>query len=125
MTDHGGIATHPPALNASGRQTSEQASASTQDERLAQAKAAALEDRERLRSVLDNSLDVIYRRNLRTDHYDCVSPSVEKLTGYTPEEFTSGGLQSTVDRVHPDDVADARRAIEDVMTNQASPLRAT
>lgn len=65
--------------------------------------------------ILENSVDVIYRRDMVRDVYDCVSPSVEALTGYTPEEFMSGGLQSTVDRVHPDDREDALRAIRAVL----------
>lgn len=71
---------------------------------------------ERLRSILANSVDVLYRRNLQTNRYDCVSPSVEAVTGYTPEEFTSSGLQATTDRIHPDDLDRSLAAIQKVLT---------
>ncbi len=67
------------------------------------------------RSILTNSLDVVYRRDLQTDRYDCVSPSVESLTGLTPEEFMAGGIQNTVGRIHPDDLREAVDAVERVM----------
>lgn len=72
---------------------------------------------ERFRTIMSASLDVIYRRDMRIDQYDCVSPSVERLTGYTPEEFTAGGLQTTIGRIHPDDLAVAQRAISDVLNS--------
>jgi PAS domain S-box-containing protein len=76
---------------------------------------ALQESEERLRCVLANSVDVIYRRNLQADLYDCVSPSVETITGYTPAEFMRGGLQSTIERIHPDDLESAMLAIDRVM----------
>jgi len=82
---------------------------------LQRVRSALQESEERLRCILANSVDVLYRRNLQTDQYDCVSPSVEAITGYTPEEFTSAGLQSTIDRIHPDDLEPAMLAIDEVM----------
>jgi PAS domain-containing protein len=70
---------------------------------------------EKFQSILANSVDVLYRRNLKTDRYDCVSPSVHALTGYSPEEFMSGGLQTTINRIHPDDVERSKRAIEGIL----------
>ena len=76
-----------------------------------------LESPSRFGSILANSVDVLYRRNLRTDQYDYVSPSVLALTGYTPREFTSGGLRSTLDRIHPDDLRQSQGAVAEVMRN--------
>ena len=39
---------------------------------------------ERFRSVLDNSLDCIYRLNLKTRCYEYISPSAEKVVGFSP-----------------------------------------
>jgi PAS domain S-box-containing protein len=72
---------------------------------------------EKFQSILANSVDVLYRRNLQTDRYDCVSPSVQVLTGYSPEEFMSGGLQTTINRIHPDDVERSKHAVEDVLSS--------
>ena len=36
---------------------------------------------QRFRAVLENSLDVAYRRDLRNGRYDYISPVVEKITG--------------------------------------------
>ena len=91
----------------------------------------ALRKRERLLqspthfgSILANSLDVLYRRNISTDRYDYVSPSVQALTGYSAAEFLRGRLSTTVNRVHPDDAARARRAIDEVMSSPTGRGRA-
>ena len=42
---------------------------------------------ERFHSVLNNSLDVIYRLNLETGRYEYMSPSSESLLGFEPEEL--------------------------------------
>lgn len=86
-------------------------------ERLQQTEAALRLSDERLRSILANAEDVIYRRDLQADRYDCVSPSVEMLTGFTPDEFTSGGLATTLARVHPRDRARARADIQAVFAS--------
>lgn len=87
-------------------------------------KEALLQSPTHFGSILANSVDVLYRRDLLTDRYDYVSPSVLSLTGYTPAEFTSEGLKATVDRIHPDDAAGARRAIAEVMSSASGRGRA-
>jgi PAS domain S-box-containing protein len=57
----------------------------------------------RFRSVLDSSLDVIYRYNLKTGCYEYMSPSITRL-GFTPEEMTSMADEEVFTRVHPDDL---------------------
>jgi hypothetical protein len=54
--------------------------------RVKQTQQSLAQIEEKFQSILANSVDVLYRRNLKTDRYDCVSPSVQVLTGYTPEE---------------------------------------
>lgn len=54
------------------------------------------------RGILENSVDLIYRLNLKTDRFDYVSPS-SQLFGYEPEEMTELGFAQILEFVHPDD----------------------
>jgi len=48
---------------------------------------AALEESERtLRFITENSMDIIWSYNLKTDRFDYISPAVEKILGYTSAE---------------------------------------
>jgi len=67
------------------------------------AEATLRESEARFRAVLDNSRDVLYRLDLRTGHYDYISPAVEALVGYTPEEIMALGSQAGATLIHPDD----------------------
>ncbi len=58
----------------------------------------------RFRSVLDNSRDVIYRLNLQTGHYEYISPSAEKVVGYSPDELMAQGTDTALAMVHSDDL---------------------
>ena len=66
---------------------------------------AALRDSEEwFRLLAEQSQDAIFRRSIAADGpFDYVSPSVEAMTGYTPEELCSDPdiLRKLV---HPDDV---------------------
>lgn len=66
----------------------------------------------RFRAVLENAMDVAYRRNLVTDQYDYVSPVIEAITGYTVEEFLPLTFDQFIARVHPDDLEYAREETE-------------
>jgi PAS domain S-box-containing protein len=59
---------------------------------------------ERFRSVLDNSLDMIYSLNLQTDRYEYVSPASERILGYSPEEVIRRSLEKSRATIHPEDV---------------------
>ncbi len=58
---------------------------------------------ERFRSVLENSLDAAYRRNLQTDLYDYLSPAIERITGFSIREMSVMSTNEVFDRIHPDD----------------------
>jgi len=60
---------------------------------------------ELFRSVLDNSRDFIYRRNLQTGCYEYISPSVKEILGYTPDEFAIRQGKNAMAAIHPDDMA--------------------
>jgi len=67
-------------------------------------RSAQLEESEgRFRNVLDVSRDFIYKLNVETGTYDYVSPSVLRLTGFTPEEFIAMELKGVAERAHPED----------------------
>ena len=68
-----------------------------------QVEAALRKSEERLRLVLDNSLDLIYRRNIQTDQYDFMSPAVEGITGYQIDEIVGTSGQLALERIHPED----------------------
>jgi PAS domain S-box-containing protein len=58
---------------------------------------------ERFRLVLGNSLDALYRRNLKTDQFDYVSSVFEQIIGFTPDELNLMGIDKVLQRIHPDD----------------------
>jgi PAS domain S-box-containing protein len=59
---------------------------------------------ERFRCVLDNSVDVAYRRNLATNCYDYLSPAAEGVLGYTVAELERMPLSEVLALMHPEDV---------------------
>ncbi len=67
---------------------------------------------ERFRSVLENSLDVAYQRNLQTKRYEYLSPVFEQLTGYPIKEIQNAGDDAILALIHPDDVPLANMAFE-------------
>lgn len=73
---------------------------------------ALRESEERFREVLENSLDAAYRRDLRTGNYDYVSPVVKQVFNIEPDVLRSMSLAELVDRIHPDDIEEIQRTIE-------------
>lgn len=69
------------------------------------------ESRKLLQQVLENSLDAAYRRDLRTETYDYVSPVVKDVLGLDPKAMQSISTSQLVDRIHPDDRAGVWDAI--------------
>jgi len=62
----------------------------------------------RLRFILENSRDVIFLANLNTRKFEYISPSVERMLGYTQEEMKGIGFKEQVSFIHPDDQESAR-----------------
>ncbi len=62
------------------------------------------ESEQRFRSVLDSSLDGLYRVNLQTGRYDYMSPAFGPTVGRSNEEFTRLSPESAIRLVHPDDL---------------------
>jgi PAS domain S-box-containing protein len=73
----------------------------------------ATADRERLEAVLENALDAAYRRDLRTDRYDYLSPVFERVTGIPPARVRRMGIAEVLERVHPQDRSRLEVAMEE------------
>jgi PAS domain S-box-containing protein len=76
------------------------------------AESELAESRERLRAVLENSLDAAYRRDLRTDTYDYLSPIVAQVLGVEADSLRRMPIDAVLDHIHPDDRAGVARALE-------------
>ncbi len=66
---------------------------------------------EHLREVLENSLDVAYKRNLKLDTYEYMSPVMAQISGYSPEELQAIPLEKLLNLTHPDDRAEIDRVL--------------
>ena len=53
---------------------------------------------ERYRLIAENTADVIWTLDLATGRFTYVSPSIQKLTGFTPEEFMARPFEESVTR---------------------------
>lgn len=71
------------------------------------------ESEEKFRFISENISDAIMVINGKKTFY--VSPTFERLFGYTPEEVEARGDDEFYDYVHPDDVDRIRKLIEDGM----------
>ncbi len=72
-----------------------------------------------LREVLENSLDVSYKRNLQTNFYEYLSPVFEKITGFKPEEIKTMPIEGVLDLMHQDDLSKIERVIADSMSGES------
>ena len=77
---------------------------------------ALRESEQRFRAVLENSLDVAYRLDLRTSGYDYLSPLAEQITGFTPEEVERLRSRDLFAQIHPDDVERVRGELAEAVT---------
>lgn len=63
-----------------------------------------IEAKGRLSNILEYSKDASYRRNIVSDKYDYMSPVIEKLMGYTPEEMLVMTEEAVLRKIHPEDL---------------------
>ena len=75
------------------------------------AEEALRESESRFRSVLDQSLNAIYRLNLKTGSYEYFSPAFTQVVGRSPEEVASQGAERTMEWIHQDDLPGVRAAL--------------
>ena len=71
---------------------------------------------EKHRVVADNLLDAIWVIDIETLKYDFITPSIEKLSGYTADEFKNFGLK---DRLAPDSF----REVEAILAEEIPKLK--
>ncbi|MCX7003057.1 MAG: PAS domain S-box protein, partial [bacterium] len=78
------------------------------------------ENEERVRDVLENSLDAAYKRNMQTNTYDYLSPVFTRITGYAPDEIQALPTAAVLDFIHADDRADVERVLAESMSPAAA-----
>lgn len=66
---------------------------------------ARRESHAKLRAVLENSPDAVYRHDLQTDRYDYISPAIEQITGFSAEQVQAMTRRDMLARIHPEDQA--------------------
>jgi hypothetical protein len=71
---------------------------------------------ERLREVLENSLDASYKRDLKTNRYEYLSPVFTRLSGYGLEEMKILSLESILELIHPDDLPEVNRRLAEALS---------
>jgi PAS domain S-box-containing protein len=63
------------------------------------------ESEKRYRFLVENTYDLFYRVNLGDESYAYLSPALEKILGYTPDEFIEMAKTGELaKRIHPDDM---------------------
>ena len=77
------------------------------------AREAIRQSEARLRAMLGSSPDAVYRRSLAADRYLYVSPAIERITGYSIQEFSSWSFDEALSHVHPDDLPALRERLDD------------
>ena len=81
------------------------------------------EREERIREVLENSLDASYKRNLKTNSYEYFSPVIKRISGYTAEEMKLMPLETALGLIHPDDMDGVQRVMASTMSEAVSRAR--
>jgi PAS domain S-box-containing protein len=80
------------------------------------------ESEQQLRAVLDNSLDVAYRRDLRSDRFVYLSPAARRVLGASVEFLAEMPTDAFIDRIHPDDRELVRTALRDAAESGSAGL---
>ena len=77
---------------------------------------------ERIREVLENTMDASYKRNLKTSSYDYLSPAFFRISGYTPEEITNLPFNTIPGFIHADDESEINRVIASALNDSSSTV---
>jgi PAS domain S-box-containing protein len=77
---------------------------------------ALRQSEERFHSVLDNSVDVIYRLNVQSGCYAYISPSSVAVVGFSPDELMMQDNVTALAMIHPDDLP-AMQAAQALLQN--------
>lgn len=68
----------------------------------------------KFRTVLQNSRDVIYQMDFKSGDYEYMSPAVQNMFGYSPDQILDRGPEFILDRIHPEDHKRLDREIEEM-----------
>ncbi|MRS02649.1 PAS domain S-box protein, partial [bacterium] len=83
------------------------------------------ESENRFKEVLENSQVASYKRNLKSNNFDCLSPIVSTIVGYSPEEMNGFSLDDLVANIHPNDSESANLfSSEALINNRGSAITA-
>ncbi len=77
---------------------------------------------ERFQEVLEHSMDAAYRRDLRLDRYDYMSPTIESILGYSADEMMRMSTEDVLSRIHPDDRQEVKAALTESIEKGNSKL---
>ena len=64
-----------------------------------------------LQEVLENSADASYKRNLKGNTYEYLSPVFQHIAGYSSDEMMVMPLATVLELVHPEDLEELQRAM--------------
>jgi PAS domain S-box-containing protein len=81
-----------------------------------QAEEELQESERKYRSLVNSIPDVTWTSN-SLGETAFISPNVERIYGYTPEEIVSAGEQLWFNRIHPEDIGRVRTAFDDLFQN--------
>ena len=83
------------------------------------------ESENRFKEVLENSQVASYKRNLKSNSFDYLSPIVSTIVGYTPEEMNGFSLDDLVANIHPNDSESANLFSSEALINNRGSAIAT
>ena len=70
------------------------------------------------KNILANSQDVIYLMDTEGTKYEYISPSAEKMLGYTADELMKGGTSTILHLIHPDDAERIKKERDSFATSE-------
>lgn len=73
------------------------------------------------KKMVEDSVDVIYRMNVKTGKFEYMSPSSNEFIGITPDEMCTMSVKESTALIHPDDIPLVKESIQDFMSGEMQP----
>jgi signal transduction histidine kinase len=80
---------------------------------------------ERLRALLENSTDAVYRYNLHSGQYEYLSPRIAQIIDCTIGEISTTPLKIALGRIHADDLEEVDQAVQQAVAACQAGERST